>query len=183
MITAPGPYPPRPTQSLTVALWAELVLGPPAPIQRGLHRYAACGGDPRFGDGDEAADLEAQREICSECPVAASCLREALETEESRYVIAAEMRAGLTARQRDRLRRARRRSHSRALAPPKLPELSAASRSSFLEAVTQAIDDGKTYSDAVHTLGYSGREGQLYRRLWRANRLDLHRLLRSNRDS
>ncbi len=176
MITAPSPHPSRPTQSLTAALWAELVLGPPAPIQRGWHHHAACADDPRFLARDEAADRDGQREVCTDCPVIADCLREALQTEDSRYVIATEMRGGLTARQRNRLRHVRRRTHHRPPAPSRQPAMS---KTTFMMAVTQAVDDGATYTDTLHALGYTGRRGQFYRRLWRARRLDLYRRLRA----
>lgn len=72
------------------------------------------------------------------------CLRDALRTEELRDVIAVEMRAGLTARQRDDFRSARRKTHALSPAPLYPPEFT---RTDFIDAVVQAVAEGAGYAE------------------------------------
>lgn len=172
----------RVPKDITTAVWAELVMGTSDRISYGWERDAACADDPRFYDADDAADLAELRQVCSECTVAASCLRDALETEESSYIKAIGVRGGLSSRERNRLRKLRRQARGKrppVLVPGEPPALSSSSRAEFVEAVARLVDAGSSYGEALKSCGYTGREGQFYRRLWRAKRLDLYQSLRS----
>lgn len=181
MMTPGARWSARIPKDIVTAAWAELVAGSPRRIAHAWQRAAACAEDPRFIDADEMGDVGPLRKVCSECPVAASCLRDALESEESRYVDAVGVRGGLTARERNRLRRLRRRARGArppALVPAEQP--SPISRNDFVATVARLAANNTNYDEALRVCGYTGRDAPFYRRLWRAHRLDLYQALRAH---